>query len=79
MPAPILAAALVVAVGYAVIRLNREREPDVRTLSAELRRLSGGSTPTVERLVRYEQRLAPRISEVEAYKRAITRLQRDRR
>jgi len=80
MPAPlIITAALVLAAGYAVVRLSRDKEPDVRTLKAELRRLSGGGEPTVQRLVRYEMRLAPRISEREAYTRAIDRLRRDRR
>lgn len=79
MPAPLVTAALVVAVGYAVVRLSRQKEPSIRELKAELRRLSGGSEPTVQRLVRFEQRKAPRISEAEAYKRAIARLRRDRR
>lgn len=79
MPAPLITAALVVAAGYALARAGRQKEPSVRALKADLRRLSGGGEPTVQRLVRFEMRKSPRISEVEAYKRAIARLERDRR
>lgn len=55
------------------------RPPSAASLRARLLRLVHGDAEVLERLVAHERSQSPRISEREALRRALVRLQRDRR